>query len=335
MEPNVSTKRPRPRSGIQTVDTPAVIQDPVPKDRKKGTQGMTPYITPDGSVPSPVNQMIFWLDPITGGWYQKHPDMGYCRVKLTEAEADRLVPHDQTPTAPTIESRLFPPVHSLSSIAQSTAEPPAPNPMSPEPLAPAESSLTDPMVVVVSSAIPTVRFNPMQTPVYDSTVVEEVAVLTSTIRPELPRPPTIKALVDVSTPTLTVVSSVPMLAPLTTVTPSLQAEKSCISPYMQLPGKLGVDHFYEFTLCLKCRETGSHALSCPLQYEYPIALVLDSKGFCLQAQFHAQAPKPSNYGMELYMYYPTWGIVAYQFREQQGVSCSCYLHKIELGAPVL
>ncbi len=66
MEPVAPTKRPRPRSGVQSLDTPAVIQDPVPKDRKKGTQGMTPYITPDGAVPSPVNQMIFWLDPSTG-----------------------------------------------------------------------------------------------------------------------------------------------------------------------------------------------------------------------------------------------------------------------------
>ncbi len=83
MEPVAPTKCPRPRSGVQSLDTPAVIQDPVPKDRKKGTQGMTPYITPDGTVPSPVNQTIFWLDPSTGGWYQKHPDMGYCCVKLT------------------------------------------------------------------------------------------------------------------------------------------------------------------------------------------------------------------------------------------------------------
>ena len=70
MEPIAPTKCPCPRSGVQIMDTPAVIQDPVPKDRKKGTQGMTPYITPDGALPSPVNQMIFWLDPSTGGWYQ-------------------------------------------------------------------------------------------------------------------------------------------------------------------------------------------------------------------------------------------------------------------------
>ncbi len=44
---------------VLTLSTPAVIQDPVPKDRKKGTQGMMPYITPDGAVPSPVNQTIF------------------------------------------------------------------------------------------------------------------------------------------------------------------------------------------------------------------------------------------------------------------------------------
>ncbi len=58
MKPNAPTKRPCPRSGVQTVDTPAVIKDPVPKDRKKGTQGMTPYITPDGSVLSPVNFLV-------------------------------------------------------------------------------------------------------------------------------------------------------------------------------------------------------------------------------------------------------------------------------------
>ncbi len=260
--------------------------------------------------------------------------MGYCHVKLTTAEADRLVLHDQMPMAPTAESGLFPPVHSLSSIAQSASEPPAPNPLSPEPSAPTESSLTDPMVVVVvSSAAPIVWFNLMQTPAYDSTVVEEVAVPASTVHPELPWPLAIKELVDVSTPT--VVSSIPTLAPLTMVTPSPQAEKPRISPYMQLPGKLGIDHFYEFALCLKCRETGSHTLSCPLQYKYPIALVLDSRIFCLQARFNTQAPKPSNYGLELYMYYPTRGLVAYQFQEQQGALRSHYLHKVELRAPIL
>ncbi len=81
------------------MDTPAVIQDPIPKDHKKGTQGMMLYITPDGAVPSPVNQTIFWLDPSTGGWYQKHPDMGYCRIELMTAQASQLVPHDQTPMA--------------------------------------------------------------------------------------------------------------------------------------------------------------------------------------------------------------------------------------------
>ncbi len=119
MEP-VATKRLRPRSGVQSLDTPAVIQDPVPKDRKKGTQGMMPYITPDGAVPSPVNQTIFWLDPSTGSWYQKHPDMGYCRVELTQDQARQLVPHDQTLTVRVTESGLFPPIHSLSSIAQSS-----------------------------------------------------------------------------------------------------------------------------------------------------------------------------------------------------------------------
>ena len=201
MGPTAPTKCPRPHSGVQAVDTPAVIQDPVPKDHKKGTQGMTPYITPDGAVPSPVNQTIFWLDPSTGGWYQKHPDMGYCRVELTTAQADQLVLHDQTPTASVAESGLFPPVHSLSSIAQSALEPLAPNPTSPEPSAPTESSLTDPtMVIAVSSAAPMVHFNPLQTPAYDSTVVQEVSIPTSTVCSELPRPPKIKELVDVATP---------------------------------------------------------------------------------------------------------------------------------------
>ncbi len=117
MEP-VNTKHPRPRSGVQSLDTPAVIQDPIPKDRKKGTQGMMLYITPDGAVPSPVNQTIFWLDPSMGSWYQKHPDMGYCRMELTQDQAQQLVPHDQTPAAHVTESGLFPPIHSLSSIAQ-------------------------------------------------------------------------------------------------------------------------------------------------------------------------------------------------------------------------
>ncbi len=187
MELTAPTKRPCPCSGVQTVDTPAVIQDPVPKDRKKGTQGMMPYITPDGAVPSPVNQTIFWLDPATRGWYQKHPDMGYCRVELTTAQANQLVSHDQTPMAHVTESGLFLPVHSLSSIAQSALEPLAPNPSSPEPSVPTESSLTDPtMVIAVSSAAPMVRFNPLQTPAYDSTVVEEVSIPMSTVRPELP-----------------------------------------------------------------------------------------------------------------------------------------------------
>ncbi len=283
MEPTSPTKCPRPCSGVQIVDTPAVIQDPVPKDRKKGMQGMTLYITPNGAVPSPMNQTIFWLDPSTGGWYQKHLDMGYCHVELTTAQASQLVPHDQTLTARVTEPGLFPPIHSLSSIAQSALEPSAPKPSSPEPSAPAESTLTDPTVVVVSSAAPapTVRFNPLQTPTFDSTVVEEVSVPTSTVCPELPRLPRIKELVDVATPM--VATSVPKLAPLTTVTPSPQAEKPCISSYMQLPGKAGVDHFYEFVTCLRCKETGSHARSCALQYEYPVALILDSKGFCLQA----------------------------------------------------
>ncbi len=185
MEP-VTTKRPHPRSGVQSLDTPAVIQDPVPKDHKKSTQGMTPYITPDGAVPSPVNQTIFWLDPSTGGWYQKHPDMGYCHVELTKDQARQLVPHGQTPTACVTELGLFPPIHSLSSIAQSALEISALATLSTEPSAPAESTLADAVVVVTSSAVPTVRFNPLQTPAYDLTVLEEVSVPISTVRPELP-----------------------------------------------------------------------------------------------------------------------------------------------------
>ena len=335
MEPIAPTKRPHPHSGVQIVDTPAVIQDPVPKDRKKGTQGMMPYIMPDGAVPSPVNQTIFWLDPSTGGWYQKHPDMGYCRVELMTAQANQLVPHDQTPTVCVTDSGLFPPIHSLSSIAQSALEPSAPKPSSPEPSAPTESTLTDPTVMIaVSSASPTVRFNPLQTPAYDSTVVEEVSIPMSTVHPELPQPPKIKELVDVETPK--VAMSVPKLAPLTTVTPSTQAEKSRVSPYMQLPGTVGVDHFYEFATCLRCKETGSHTLSCTLNYEYPVALILDPKGFCLQARFNTQPLKPSNYGLEPYTYYPTHGLVAYQFQEQPGKTSRCrYLHKIELKASTL
>ncbi len=335
MEPVAPTKRPRPRSGVQSLDTPAVIQDPVPKDCKKGTQGMMPYIMPDGAVPSPVNQTIFWLDPSTGGWYQKHPDMGYCRVELMTAQAKQLVPHDQTPTVRVTESGLFPPIHSLSSITQSTLEPSAPKSSSTEPSAPMESSLTDPTVVIVtSSAAPTVHFNPLQTPVYDSTVLEEVPIPINTVQPELPRPPRIKEMVDVETPR--VVMSVPKLAPLTTVTPSPQVDKSRVSPYMQLPGIVGVDHFYEFATCLRCKEMGSHTLSCALNHEYPIALILDPKGFCLQARFNTQAPKPSNYGMEPYTYYPIHGLVAYQFWEQPGKTSRCrYLHKIELKALAL
>ncbi len=272
MEP-VTTKCSRPCSGVQSLDTPAIIQDPTPKDHKKNTQGMTPYITPDGVVPSPVNQTIFWLDPSTGSWYQRHPDMGYCCVELTKDQAKQLVPHDQTPTVRVTESGLFPPIHSLSSIAQSALEPSASATVSTEPTAPAESVLADTVVVVTSSTVPTVRFNPLQTPVYDSTVLEEVSVPTSTVRPELPRPPKIKELVDVETPR--VVTSMPKLAPLTTVTPSPQADKSRVSPYMQLPGVAGVDHFIEHATCLRCRETGSHALTCSLQYEYPVALILD------------------------------------------------------------
>ncbi len=105
---------------------------------------------------------------------------------------------------------------------------------------------------------------------------------------------------------------------------------------MQLPGIVGVDHFYEFATCLRCKETGSHALSCVLNHEYPIALILDPKGFCLQARFHTQPPKPSNYGLEPYTYYPIRGLVAYQFWQQPGKTSRCqYLHKIELGAPTL
>ncbi len=333
MEP-VTTKRPRPHSGVQSLDTPAVIQDPVPKDRKKGTQGMTLYITPDGAVPSPVNQTIFWLDPSTGGWYQKHPDMGYCRVELTKDQARQLVPHDQTPTVRVTESGLFPPIHSLSSITQSALEPSASASPSTKPSAPAESTLADTVVVVTSSAAPTVRFNPLQTPAYDSTVLEEVSIPTNIVRPELPRPPKIKELVDVETPR--VVTSVPKLAPLTTVTPSPQADKSRVSLYMQLSGVAGVDYFVEHTTCLRCKETGSHALTCSLQYEYPTALILDPKGFCLQGRFHTQPPKPSNYGLEPYTYYPTRGMVAYQFHQQPGKTSRCkYLHKIELQPPAL
>ncbi len=185
MEP-VTTKRSRPRAGVQSLDTPAIIQDPTPKDRKKNTQGMTPYITLDGAVPSPVNQTIFWLDPSTGSWYQKHPDMGYCRVELTKDQAKQLVLHNQTPTVRVTKSGLFPPIHSLSSIAQSALEPSASATVSTEPSAPAESVLADTVVVVTSSAALTVRFNPLQTPVYDSTVLEEVSVPASTVQPELP-----------------------------------------------------------------------------------------------------------------------------------------------------
>ncbi len=186
MEP-VATKCPHSRSGVQSLDTPAVIQDPIPKDRKKGTQGMTPYITPDGVVPSPVNQTIFWLDPSTGSWYQKHPDMGYCCMELTQDQAQQLVPHDQTPTVRVTESGLFPPIHSLSSIAQSSFAPGIrETSTSTEPSAPAESTLADTVIVATSSTTPTVHFNPLQTPTYNSTVLEEVPVPTSTVRPELP-----------------------------------------------------------------------------------------------------------------------------------------------------
>ena len=133
-----------------------------------------------------------------------------------------------------------------------------------------------------------------------------------------------------------VVMSVPKLAPLTTVTPSPQADKSRVSPYMQLSGVAGFDYFVEYATCLRCKETGSHALTCPLQYEYPIALILDPKGFCLQVRFNTQPPKPSNYGLEPYTYYPICGMVAYQFRQQSGkTGRDKYLHKIELQAPAL
>ena len=133
-----------------------------------------------------------------------------------------------------------------------------------------------------------------------------------------------------------VVTSVPKLVPLTTVMPSPQADKSRISPYTQLPGVAGVDHFIEYATCLRCKETGSHALTCSLQYEYPIALILDPKGFCLQVRFNTQPPKPSNYGLEPYMYYPIRGMVAYQFRQQPGKTSRCrYLHRIELQPPAL
>ncbi len=196
------------------------------------------------------------------------------------------------------------------------------------------------MVTVASSAAPTVRFNPLQTPAYDSTILEEVSVPTSAVRPELPRPPKVKELVDVEREipraVPRVVTSVPKLAPLTTMTPSPQADKSRVSPYMQLSGVSGVDYFVECTTCLRCKETGSHALTCPLQYEYLTALILDPKGFCLQARFNSQPPKPSNYGMEPYTYYPIRGMVAYQFRQQSGkAGRDRYLHKIDLQAPAL
>ena len=105
---------------------------------------------------------------------------------------------------------------------------------------------------------------------------------------------------------------------------------------MQLPRVAGIDHFIEHATCLRCKETGSHALTCSLQYEYPVALILDPKGFCLQARFNMQPPKPSNYGLEPYTYYPIRGMVAYQFRQQLGRSTRCrYLHKIELQPPAL
>ena len=75
---------------------------------------------------------------------------------------------------------------------------------------------------------------------------------------------------------------------------------------------------------------------CLLQYEYLIALILDPKGFCLQVRFNTQPPKPSNYGLEPYTYYPICGMVAYQFRQQSGkVGRDKYLHKIEMKAPAL
>ncbi len=172
-------------------------------------------------------------------------------------------------------------------------------------------------MVVPCSAAPTVRFNPLQTPAYDSTVLEEVPVPASTVWPELPRPPKIKELVDVEheipkiTPRVVTSVPIPKLVPLTTVTPSPQADRSRVSPYMQLPGVLGVDHFLECAVCLRCGQTGSHALACPLEYEYPTALVVDPKGYCLQAQFGLRPPKPSNYGLEPYTYYPIRGLVAY------------------------
>ncbi len=206
--------------------------------------------------------------------------------------------------------------------------------LSTEPSAPVESTLVDTVVVVTSSAVLTVRFNPLQTPAYDSTVLEDVPIPINTVRLELPRPPKIKELVDVETPR--VVTSVLKLAPLTTVMSSPQADKSYVSPYMQLSGVAGVDYFVEHATCLRCKETGSHALTCSLQYEYPTALILDPKGFCLQGRFHTQPPKPSNYGLELYTYYPICGMVAYQFRQQPGkTSRYKYLHKIELQTPTL
>ena len=80
----------------------------------------------------------------------------------------------------------------------------------------------------------------------------------------------------------------------------------------------------------------THALTCPLQYEYPTALILDPKGFCLQVRFNSQPPKPSNYGMEPYTYYPIWGMVAYQFRQQsEKAGRDKYLHKFDLPTPAL
>ncbi len=103
-----------------------------------------------------------------------------------------------------------------------------------------------------------------------------------------------------------------------------------------LPGVAGVDHFFKPTTCLRCKQTASHVLTCPLQYKYPTALVLDTKGFCLQARFNSQPPKPSNYGLEPYTYYPIRGMVAYQFQQQPGkIGRNQYLHKIELQAPTL
>ncbi len=49
-----------------------------------------------------------------------------------------------------------------------------------------------------------------------------------------------------------------------------------------------------------------------------------------------QPPKPSNYGLEPYTYYPIRGMVAYQFQQQSGkMSRDKYLHKIDLQAPAL